>query len=348
MGELVKPTTMDEKRHHPDGATIAAALDHVDKTAERIKDGLKEMRAERDKNKNEELTIPTTPIGSNVERIISKGTLYQKAVIYLQNLDVTRTFKTHTLTEEQEQRIRAELYSPENFAEGSTYTKTYNAFIQYGKLLEIMLLNYRNEATQLTGLINLWEAIQASYTALISLFNAANTNNIPDEILSLVNSFNKNGYTIKNEDGKITLDDSKIKAKIHEQAQRTAHDLSKVKAFIEPLSDFIYSEGDPPLWPLLPYEIEMWMDYPDAIPEQQDPDKAKYFRFILRKRREAGEEITPEEEALAVYPDYNELEADPTTQQFAQQQLADIFYLWEIQKREKPQAKKRGRPRKSN
>lgn len=331
------------------GSDIAAGLRQIERTHSAIKEGLAKLREERDKNKNEEIEIPPTPTFSSYDDIIENGSIYQKAALYINNFDMGRTFGSGSLTEEQVERVREQIYntSEENRREGLIYIKTYNAFLQYGKLVNIYKTTYQREAAKLTGLINLWEAVNNAYTALSNLIEAAKIKDISEakELFSLFNTENNRGYSFKLENGKLILDDTKLWEDITKQAEVTADALSELKAFIEPLSDYIYSEGEPPLWAILPHRLEMWMDYPDAIEEQRQPDKAKYFRFILRKRRESGETTTPEEERLAVYPDYNEVPIDAETEEYAKGQLKDCFYLWEVEKRKK--TPKRGRPKKN-
>ena len=326
------------------GSDIAAGLRQIDRVHSQIKEALAKRREERDKNKNEEIEIPPIPTFSSYDDIIENGSIYQKAALYINNFDMGRTFGSGSLTEEQVERVREQIYntSEENRREGLIYIKTYNAFLQYGKLVNIYKTTYQREAAKLTGLIELWETykdLESRHKHLVEI--GALSTKVP---LTL-STKSKNVIITITPSGEVILEDTKLWEEITQQAEVTADALSELKAFIEPLSDYIYSEGEPPLWAILPHRLEMWMDYPDAIEEQRQPDKAKYFRFILRKRRESGETITPEEERLAIYPDYNEVPIDAETEEYAKGQLKDCFYLWEVEKRKK--TPKRGRPKKN-
>lgn len=337
------------------GSDIAAGLRQIDRVHSQLKEALAKRREERDKNKNEEIEIPPTPTFSSYDDVIENGSIYQKATLYVNHFDTGRTFGSGTLTEEQVARLREKIYNTteENRREGLIYIKTFNAFLQYGKFISTARSDYQREAAKLTGLIELWEGVQGTYQHWKDMVANGILETMPENIkapFQCLPDFGifKDRYKAQITvfpDGNVVLEDTKLWEAIQEQAEETEYYLSVLKGYIEPLSDYIYSEGEPPLWAILPHRLEMWMDYPDAIEEQRQPDKAKYFRFILRKRKESGETITPEEERLAVYPDYNEIQTDTKTEDFAKGQLSDIFYLWEIEKRKK--TPKRGRPKKT-
>ena len=303
--------------------------------------------AEPSKNKNAEVEIPKTDTFVKYDDIIENGSTYKRAMLYVNHFDSGRTFGDGTLTDDQVERLKHYLYdiSEQTRKEALMYINTYNSFLQYGKLLYNARALYQKEAERLTGLLNLWEAAKAAYKAFAELATKLKELNYQikenDPILAVANSAQSEYYTFKAENGEITLDDSRLWSEIEEQSEFVADKLSELKGWIEPLSDYIYDEGEPHLWAFLPYRIEMLMDYPDAISEQREESKHKYFRYLLRQRISNGETITPEEERIAVYPDYNEVEIDRETEEYAKQQLNNCFYLWEVEKRKKAAPKRR-------
>lgn len=302
---------------------------------------------EMEQNKNESKPIPTPPVWKNAEDIINNGTVYQKAVIYLNNIDGKRTYHFPALTEEQNERLKADLYSEDNFSDAIVYTRTYNAFIQFGKWMELAQMTYEKEATRLLGLIDMWEGLMGYFLHWKQKWPTLLAT-VPDghkpPFYGLPNWERYHGAQIFLEaDGRVTLDEGDFREEIRLQTERTAKALSVLKGYIEPLWNYITDEGEPTLWSILPLALERLMEYPDYIPEQNDPEKERYFRFRLRQRRERGETITEEDEAMAIIPDYNEQPTDLATEAYAKQLLTDTFYIWEVEKRNKGEKKKKRR-----
>lgn len=117
-------------------------------------------------------------------------------------------------------------------------------------------------------------------------------------------------------------------SKILKQREVAIDLLQLLRGAVEVLSDFVFS--DVPLltggtiFPynvILPSPTEKILDYPDAIDFGLEKGMDKYFAYRLRQRKEAGEEITPEEEKRAVIPDYNQVHETDGMIRTAKEQL---------------------------
>lgn len=366
---------MDEKKKEPQPHT-AEALEHLEYTSKQIKEGLSRKRKERkakeqanrdideylaerikkDAGQNlntdiDEQQKPNfSPLFRDDDEIIDKGSLWEAVYLYIGNIDFNQSYGQRTLTKEQEKRITQRVLSSEkNRREASLYVNTYNAFLQYGKVLSVYRAEYQREAAKLTGLIDLMENLQAGKQALLNFFKLITSSPKCNTIGQGIDRLDERIYRLSDKvtisittDGELDIsqeEEETLLERIKEQSERTEEALRHLKDYIEPLSDYIYSDDEPPLWPLLPIRMENILEYPDFIPEQQEPHYEKYFRFRLRQRREKGETITPEEEAIAYYPDYNKLEENKEEVEQAKSQILQIFKLWEVSHR--PNKRKR-------
>lgn len=107
--------------------------------------------------------------------------------------------------------------------------------------------------------------------------------------------------------------------------------LQALRSAVEPFSDFLYTEiefangeRNLPVW-FIPEVIERIMEYPDEADFMKDKNNLKYFSFYLKRRKENGEDITPDDEKRAVIPDYNQETDIPKHTQIAKAKLNDIF-----------------------
>ncbi len=117
-------------------------------------------------------------------------------------------------------------------------------------------------------------------------------------------------------------------SRILQQRDIALDGMKLLRGAVEVLSDFVFS--DIPLLTggtIFPYNVvlpsptEKILDYPDAIAFQYENGADKYFAYRLRQRKEAGEEITPEDEKRAVIPDYNQEHEDEAVIRTAKEQL---------------------------
>ena len=76
--------------------------------------------------------------------------------------------------------------------------------------------------------------------------------------------------------------------------------------------------------------VEELLEYPDYIPEQDEEEKEKYFRYNLNKKKEQGEPITPDMEKWALYPDYNDVEEPELTIKVANNTLNKFLGQWNV------------------
>lgn len=332
-----------EPKHH-----FAEAQEHLKWIQDRLKKGLEKSRDQR--NKEEDECKERANEMANKEKdqkfaALLKASTFEKMVTYLHDFDLKGMFGEGIYSNEQIRKLLSTIprsQKPEAFI----YQSFYNALLQYSKIMESYKYDYQKEAEKLTGLINLYETYETDAKIWSKSVKDGSVNVL--STLTFEYGEGRDGklwadrkagtgwgtiYLYPDGTTKVDIDGAgRLYERMKKQAEKTEQTLSIYKGFVEALSGLVY-ETEIPLWSLLPTSLENTLEYPDAIPEQQHDEKAKYFRFRLKESKENGETITPEDEKWALYPDYNEVEMNDTAYSRAKSLIDKILSQWKLDRK---------------
>lgn len=324
---------------------LAEAQEHVKWIEAQFKKGLKERREQRDREAEEARRKAEALADGETDpefKKLLKASTIRKVVAYFHELDYRNSYRLRSYTDGQIKKLIASIPKSES-AITFSYQCFYNALRQYSMILSGIKLAYVAEAQKLTRLIDLYE----SYLADAKVWGDCVKDGSMGVGAGISFEFGQGEdgrlwadrragsgwgtlYLYPDGSTKVDIDgEGRLYSRMEEQSESTAQKLSAYKGYIEALSDFLYS-SDTPTWELIPASIDMLLEYPDSIEEQGQEAKGRYFRYRLHQRREKGEAITPEEEKWALYPDYNEVETDEATYQYAKAILSTTLKLWDI------------------
>ena len=274
-------------------------------------------------NINKSVVLPPPPDFGTPKEIIAKGSTYERAALYVNDFNGSETFGSERLSDKQNKKLRKLLYdtSEDVREEAVRYVRAYNIFTEYGRYMTNARGLYQREVAKLSGLIDLWQVVQIFYLTIKGTPAA----------IELLPEVLKEEYHVEItlQNGEVVLEAGELWQNIKEQAEIAAKHLSTLKGCIEALLGYIKGQGEPSLWLMLPPNIERTLVYPDEIEQMYQPAKAEFFRYILNRKKEDGEAVTPEEEEMAVYPDYNEVPMDVDMEQDGCEYINHLLHLWQ-------------------
>lgn len=320
---------------------IAAALKAVE--TNRSTKSAKRRKKVEEASKKRKPAKKTPNNQKTYERIISKGKILERAILYLRNFDSENLTGKGILTADQKSRLREKFHterSEEVLAEvGELYDSIFNYTRYY--LLTAQKL-WQSKATILLTLCERWEAAdqlaetvtKIYYTRILPLTahqgEGAYSEDAFKKYVSEVWCIDpKQGITPRveqsgiDEEGrtlfKVVADvdgEEGLYSEMMEVKSSAEDFLRLLRGAVDPLSAFLMSEiplqtGGTicPYTTILSSATKSILESPGKISFfESDPKVEKYFAYNLRHRREAGETITPEEEKRAVIPDYNQAE----------------------------------------
>ena len=331
---------------------FAEALEHLEWIKAKFKENLQKSRERKEREQAEAQEATKRKHQEEFKRVLN-GTTFQKVQALLNDLDYSKdTKKTPIFSPKETAQIRASIDDTAQAGEANRYVNFYNAIIQIYQTLALYREQYRKEAGKLTALIKTYEGYLATAKALSNAFK--------DGVL-----VSEEGTTIyfefgEGEDGKLCADkkegsgwgtltttskgdwevdiegytksgEPRLYQRMLYQADTTEAYLSRFKSYIEAVEDIFLYSIEAPVWSIIPLTMEELLEYPDYIPEQNQEAMRRYFRFPLnQRRRETGQEPSPEEEKWAIYPDINEVETTEKYNKEAKTFLSVILDRWEL------------------
>lgn len=266
------------------------------------------------------------------EEILKSGTLLQKLRLYFSSIDLSGYFEaTEQLTLEEERIIKTSIKTKEDIALTKLCIKEYNTISAFGSRLSFFFKRFQTSYAILAVLLNRWDGYEYTAKQLTLLYSLMKNSWIelneegeradiygieiyPDGvrhsfIKDLIYSNVLDGATLKfNEATEEFYIDGEEKgglySQILEEAKSTTKDLSDFKAYATVAEDYINKST----LKFMPIPIQISIE--NAEEERYTRYLVKnirYFRSELNQRKANGETITPEEEKMAVIPDYYEV-----------------------------------------
>lgn len=302
---------------------IEKQMSDVRKTAVAMEQAL----SDAEKRKKAEESSPKYGI-TDYEKVIESGSDVMRAALLIKDHNMSKAYGegVHLLTEEQIGALAYSLQTPNGQEVLKTATSIYEGAVTYGKLLGSMRIDWQRVVEELAVLLTQWDSADKIAKGMTStLFSL--TDDPSSEMGAKTISFLKDNFESavaespykvyfnfnqETQEFEADIETGGLYSAILKKQKGAEYQLRVLKSYVEPFSDFLYSEvdfGDTknlPLW-YIPEVVERMMEYPDAVVFDGNPNNKKFFRYVLRRRKNNGETITEKDEKLAVIPDYNEV-----------------------------------------
>lgn len=258
------------------------------------------------------------------EEILEDGTLIEKLRLYFSSGDLDGYFGTKgKLTKAEIAKIAASVRTKEDRALVEECTRENRAVLRYGEKMRFAFKCFQVTYSMLAMLLNKLESYKKRAEEYTQLYNSIKNHvgSVADEAFTAAVLKNVVKDSVKGAmfDGATLYFDEattsfKVKvdgkgglySKIQKEAKTATEDLRIFKAYSVVIEKFITEEAT---LTFLPTSIQMSIE--NAEEERYARYLVKnlsYFRSELNRRKEEGETITPEEEKMAVIPDYYEVE----------------------------------------
>lgn len=270
-------------------------------------------KAEKELDK-ETIANGEVPGTRSIDQVIKTKDGFIMASSYLFDEDMRNELGHAVFSENEMKRLRNafDQLPDEEQTRFNWAVRVYNALRGCGRRLWEARLSYQKESAILAGYCQLWDKLEkdaksfadqlAKGAISIRFANAEEeANNVPFVLES------KEGRILLYADGRALVDirgEGMLWDKIQEQRENVLEELRSVKVCKVAIEGLVYgNDYGAPVWALLPLRVDNLLTYPDAI-EFQDK---RYFEETIRKREEAGENITNEERERAVFPDWEKI-----------------------------------------
>lgn len=270
------------------------------------------------------------------EQILVSGTLIQKLRLFLADQDLNGYFgSSESLSDDERIEIIKAINTSEDHKIAHLCFKEYETLQNFGRLLSYFFKRFQASYAILAILLNKWDSYQ--YTAKqLSLFYeltktayvakwaeegeiSQNDNfvefypeEVRDNLIFHISCSNLlEGVKIRFRDGKFVFDESGsdgIFSQIQKEAASVTQDMANFKAYALVAENFVEKS----ISHYLPVPIRLSIE--NAKEEKYTRflvQNLKYFRSELTQKRLKGENITPEEDKLAVIPDFYEVRPTP-------------------------------------
>lgn len=258
------------------------------------------------------------------EEILEDGTLIEKLRLYFASGDLDGYFGTSgQLSRKEIAKIVASIRTKEDKELMSKCYKEYRALVRYGEKMRYAFKCFQASYSMLSVLLNKWDSYEQRAAEYTRLYNSTKNHvgRLTDEAFTAAVLKNVVKDCIKEaifEGATLYFDEAttSFKVKVDEEgglysqiadgAETATEDLRIFKAYAVVIEEFIDKEA---ILHYLPTAIQMSIE--NAEEERYTRYLVKnlsYFRSELNRRRNEGENITPEEERRAVVPDFYEVE----------------------------------------
>lgn len=274
------------------------------------------------------------------DKVIESGSDVVRAALLLKDYNMSKAYGggVHLLTEEQIGALAYSLQSPNGQEVLKTATSIYEGAVEYGRVLVGLRGQWQRVVEEMAVLLTMWDNADKVAKGMTSTLFSLTDDPSSEMGANLISFLKENfetalaespykayfNFNQETQEFEADIDSGGLYSAILKKQKEAEYQLQTLKSFVEPFSDFLYSEvdfGDTkslPLW-YIPEVVERIMEYPDAVVFDGNPNNKKFFRYVLRRRKKNGETITEKDEKLAVIPDYNE-----TTEILRQRRNAEI------------------------
>lgn len=314
----------------------AVDLDNALRDKERAKRFAK-IRAKHQRKKDKIKEDPN----SAYEKIIAKGTALEKALLELEDFYRSRKL----LTEDQQKRLRASIRTKRQEFVLQEIGTLSDGFMNYYKFYLLMTQKlWEADANYLGLLCQQWDMADHQAKTLTDIFysksyHAESDEDTQEALLKLATEYWYTPDTMpkvvkSDEDDRYRIiadvdGDGGLYSKIKQSKAVATSSLRLLRGAVEVLSDFAFTELSLisggcilPYMTVIPPMVMNALDEPDKISYNKVAGSKKYFAYNLRKRKEQGEQITPEDEKRAVIPDYNQVHEEEPQTRVAKRELA--------------------------
>lgn len=318
-------------------------MSEVRKTAVAVEQAL----SDAEKRKIAEENKPKSKYGIvDYEAVIESGSDIERAALLLRDYNMSKPYGAgvHLLTEEQIGALAYSLQTPNGQEVLKTATSIYEGAVQYGKLLGSMRGEWQRVVEELAVLLTQWDSadkIAKGMTYTLFFLTDDTSSEMGAKLISFLKEtfesvLGESPYKVyfnfnpKSQEFEADINTGGLYSAILKKQQRAEYQLRVLKSYVEPFSDYLYSEidlGDAkslPLW-YIPEVVDRMMEYPDAVVFDGNPYNKKFFQYALRRRKNKGETITEKDEKLAVIPDYNQVTEVERHKYNAKVKLANLF-----------------------
>lgn len=263
-------------------------------------------------------------ISKRIQEIITTATPKQKALLVCKEWsDKNATNKTPTITKEEQEAIIESITDPE---EAKEYNKWINAYNVYNDLVQytgLVYSEYRVQAEKVLGYLREWEAYDNEENHLIAIYEELKTTGSDEAIKAYYTAIKHLSFPNAKigvaEDGYVEIDIDYLYQKIQGEIENLTFIYCRVKSYVEAFDEFVKrTRSKTFIPPILANAIDdIKSDYALKV-------APRYSRENLAAKKAKGVKITPDEEKRAVYPSYEEIQADGDTLEFMRRKINNI------------------------
>lgn len=262
-----------------------------------------------------------------VEEVIKSGTPEEKALTILRDYERERNGEKPTLTLKQKKALHFDYEKKEERAFFLNYLKLYSDLSDYADKLIPIYRAYQIEIALLSKQTDKYDAIQKDFVLYGILYNSLGkensdikynlydndltkmkslAENTPETLLAEFKERHKDdGVSFYAPNGHLELETTNLCEQMEEQGYKCMQKLSFVKAYIEPVEEYLEENGYRDYAP-----SKLLSPIRDTIEERFSRSiiAPEFHKSLLNDRRNKGEEILIKEMYAAVVPDYREVE----------------------------------------
>jgi hypothetical protein len=251
----------------------------------------------------------TSPNSNKIKELLSNGTPKQIALIIVKNSYAISEGREALITEDEEWELKQHIIDLGKEEEYTKWANLEELVRKYVQTLYTAYYMYLEAAQGLKGYLRLMEAYQEEEQRFNKLISDLEKIGARKEAITNFERYALrlpfNGAKIeKAPNGKLHIDifgEGGLFSTIKEKADDCEYNLSNLKAYIKPFDTYMTNKKAKAFIP------EFIARVIDETKKAKVADIApKYTRTFLLKRKKRGEPITPEEERIAVLPDYEE------------------------------------------
>lgn len=317
----------------------------LDKAMEEAKKRKTRKRLYSDEEKEKRAKSDCTFLNKPISEILESGTIYEKVSLAAYDFSRKAAGKTRPLTDEQRQQIRGSLHTEEEINEYVEFARVYDKLRAYQDDFMYIFKMYQLDLSMLQNLLTKWnnyEYIASLWSyclnntmhtgleddcqrfihtrELLADFEIQGSESLAHHLNATLKEEQNVRFIVFGKDVKADIDfEGGLYSKIQWQAGEAVKRLRMCKAYCLALVDYVAKNRVFGLVPSLLLEAMENVRLGLFI-NMLTHDK-EYLRSELNNRRKRGEAVTPEEEHKAVYPDFEEVEADKDTLAYCQATL---------------------------
>ena len=248
-----------------------------------------------------------------VKLLSSMGSVEQIAECFIVDYELKTLFGKSNLTEREKDLLRVGInrHGPKGVKTFLTCVAIYEKKVKkYGNSFIFEYAAFEAEANELCEKVTVWESYDREAEHLTGILSGLSGDDLK-RASEKIRSYDYRGAAVRVDGSKVKIDveeDGELYESIKSLSASTEAHLKRVKAYDIMLFEYFKQTN---FWFMLPYNVEIMLDrlhcFHDYVGEWL-PEK--YFKSVINERRASGKPITPEDEKRAVFPDFQEIEAD--------------------------------------